>query len=44
MQSRLVIITSGIIHSIKKVEEAAENKVRASITGFFQDPARLLKK
>ena len=41
--NRLVIITSGIIHCIKKVEEAAGNKVRASITGFFQDPAMLLK-
>jgi len=42
--NKLVIITSGIIHSIKKVKEAAGDRVRASITGFFQDPAMLLKK
>ncbi|OJW54971.1 MAG: hypothetical protein BGO67_05125 [Alphaproteobacteria bacterium 41-28] len=41
--NRLVIISSGIIHCIKKVENAAGNKVRATIQGFFQDPTGLLR-
>lgn len=40
--NRLVVITSGVLHCIKKVEEAAGNNVRATIQGFFQDPAGLL--
>ena len=42
--NRLVVISSGIIHCIKKVEAAAGNNVRATIQGFFQDPAGVLKK
>ena len=42
--NRLIIMTSGIIHSIKKVDPAAGDHVRATIQGFFQDPAGVLKK
>lgn len=41
--NRLVILTSGVIHCIKKVDPAAGNKVRATIQGFFQDPIGALK-
>lgn len=41
--NRLVIMTSGVIHCIKKVDPAAGNKVRATIQGFFQDPVGALK-
>lgn len=41
--NRLVILTSGVIHCIKKVDPAAGNKVRATIQGFFQDPVGALK-
>jgi hypothetical protein len=41
--NRLVLLTSGVIHCIKKVDPAAGNKVRATIQGFFQDPADALK-
>jgi hypothetical protein len=41
--NRLVLLTSGVIHSIKKVDPAAGNKVRATIQGFFQDPVGTLK-
>lgn len=40
--NRLVFLTSGILHCIKKVERAAGNKVRGTIQGFFQDPAGLI--
>lgn len=33
--NRLVIFKNNILHCIKKVENAAGNHVRASITGFF---------
>jgi Rps23 Pro-64 3,4-dihydroxylase Tpa1-like proline 4-hydroxylase len=42
--NRLVFLTSGVLHCIKKVERAAGNKVRGTIQGFFQDPAGLVKK
>ena len=42
--NRLIIITSGIIHAIKKVDPAAGDHVRATIQGFFQDPVGILKK
>ena len=41
--NRLVVMTSGVLHCIKKVDQAAGNKVRATIQGFFQDPAGLKK-
>lgn len=40
--NRLVFLTSGVLHCIKKVEDSAGHNVRASIQGFFQDPAGLL--
>lgn len=42
--NRLLLLTSGIIHCIKKVDPAIGDKVRATIQGFFQDPVGLLKK
>ncbi len=41
--NRLVLLTSGVIHCIKKVDPAAGNRVRATIQGFFQDPVGALK-
>lgn len=40
--NRLVFLTAGVLHCIKKVEAAAGNKVRGTIQGFFQDPAGLI--
>ena len=40
--NRLVFLTSGVMHSIKKVDLAAGNKVVASIQGFFQDPIGII--
>ena len=37
--NRLVFLTSGVMHCIKKVDMAAGNKMRGTIQGFFQDPA-----
>jgi hypothetical protein len=33
--NRLVVLTSQVLHKIKKVEDSAGHNVRASITGFF---------
>jgi Rps23 Pro-64 3,4-dihydroxylase Tpa1-like proline 4-hydroxylase len=41
--NRLILMAGGILHCIKKVDCAAGNKVRASIQGFFQDPAGLVR-
>jgi Rps23 Pro-64 3,4-dihydroxylase Tpa1-like proline 4-hydroxylase len=41
--NRLVFLTSGVIHCIKKVEAAAGNKLRGTIQGFFQDPVGVLQ-
>lgn len=41
--NRLVFMTSGVLHCIKKVDSAAGNKVRATIQGFFQDPVGIKK-
>jgi len=41
--NRMVLLTAGVIHCIKKVDPAAGNKVRATIQGFFQDPVGVLK-
>jgi hypothetical protein len=40
--NRLVVLTSGVIHSINKVSQCAGNNVRATIQGFFQDPKKIL--
>lgn len=39
--NRLVIFRNNILHCIKKVENAAGNHVRASITGFFMSNERI---
>ncbi|APF04294.1 TPA: 2OG-Fe(II) oxygenase [Legionella pneumophila] len=39
--NRLVIFKNNILHCIKKVENAAGNHVRASITGFFMSNDRI---
>ena len=41
--NRLVIFKNNILHCIKKVENAAGDHVRASITGFFMSNDRILK-
>jgi hypothetical protein len=41
--NRLVFLTSGVLHCIKKVEAAAGNNLRGTIQGFFQDPAGLIR-
>ena len=39
--NRLVIFRNNILHCIKKVENAAGNHVRASITGFFMSHTKI---
>ncbi|MCE3045356.1 2OG-Fe(II) oxygenase [Legionella sp. 16cNR16C] len=39
--NRLVIFRNDILHCIKKVENAAGNQLRASITGFFMSNDRI---
>ena len=41
--NRLVFITSGALHCIKKVEASAGDRVRATVQGFFQDPQGRVK-
>lgn len=41
--NRLVILTSGVIHTIKRVDENAGDNVRSTIQGFFQDPVNVCK-
>jgi hypothetical protein len=37
--NRLVLLRGGVRHCIKKVESAAGNAFRASVSGFFLDTA-----
>lgn len=36
--NRFVVITAGVLHSIKKVDAAAGNNVRSTLQGFFMYP------
>lgn len=42
--NRLAVLTSGVVHTIKRVDENAGDNVRSTIQGFFQDPVNVCKK
>lgn len=41
--NRLVLMSGGFFHTIKKVDPAAGDNLRMTLQGFFQDPAKTLK-
>lgn len=42
--NRLVMMSGGFYHAIKKVDPSAGDNLRMTVQGFFQDPAKMLKK
>ena len=38
--NRLAILTSGVIHTVKRVDDNAGDNIRSTIQGFFQDPLK----